>query len=99
MALSGNQITRIAAGGAGRAYAGFTAKAISVVNDAYHSLLSPIVSRGTGVLSTITTTSGILSTVTGTHGIASMLNGRGKGVLSTITSDGKGVLSAIKNTS
>ena len=67
--------------------------------DAYHSLLSPIVSRGTGVLSTITTTSGILSTVTGTHGIASMLNGRGKGVLSTITSDGKGVLSAIKNTS
>lgn len=33
MALSGNQKTRIAAGGAGRAYAGFTAKAETVAQN------------------------------------------------------------------
>lgn len=31
MALSGNQITRSQPGGVGRAYSGFTAKAVSIV--------------------------------------------------------------------
>lgn len=67
--------------------------------DAYHSLISPIVTTGNGVLSTITATHGILSTVTASHGLSSMLNARGRGLESTTTDAGTGLESAIENTS
>lgn len=64
MAFSGNQITRIGVGGSGHAYAGFSAKAASIINKATFAVQSLITDIGSSVRATLGNSFAIAAEIT-----------------------------------